>query len=216
MNKQILKVVGILGFLIIGFSACDTIEVLEDVTSSQDDAAIQNVIDAVEDEAETQVANEMANLTSGCVQFIWDQPKGTFPNTLTIDFGTGCMGPNGRFHTGQITVYMTDTFYNAGAIREIGFVNYTVDSIAVEGIITTTNNGNASFTRDVLDAKITLPDGTVLRDWDANHTITKTAGVGTWSPLDDEFTITGGSSGVNRNGKTFTNTIITPLVKART
>jgi hypothetical protein len=64
----------------------------------------------------------------------------------------------------------------------------------------------------VNNAKITFPDGT-FATWNGTHTVTKTGGNGT--PLiisDDEWSITGSESGVNRKGKSFSTTINSPIV----
>ncbi|MEK7255799.1 MAG: hypothetical protein AAB316_13700 [Bacteroidota bacterium] len=110
------------------------------------------------------------------------------------------------------------TLLSPGAIRTITLVDFSIDEAQIEGTRTLTNlgfdaGGNVSFNRTVTGGKITFPNGKVAT-WEADHTLTQTAGGGTpfvW--IDNDFEITGGSSGINRNGKAFTVEITQPLLK---
>lgn len=130
---------------------------------------------------------------------------GVFPKTVTIDFGTGCTGPDGRTRKGKIITVYTGRMIVPGSQATTTFVNYYVDSVHVEGTHTVKNNSTASvriFTRSVVNGKLSKPSGNYTQ-WNATHTNTQTAGLGTPNfPLDDEFDITGSASGQNsRNGR---------------
>ncbi len=144
---------------------------------------------------------------------------GVFPKTITIDFGAGCTGLDGRTRKGKIVTVYTGPMIVPGSQATTTFVNYYLDSLHIEGSHTIKNNSTSSvrvFTRTVTNGKISKPSGNYIM-WNATHTNTQTAGLGTpLFPLDDEFDITGNASGQNyRNGNTvsWSHSITNPLHK---
>lgn len=144
---------------------------------------------------------------------------GVFPKTITIDFGTGCTGPDGRTRRGKIITVYTGRLIVPGSEAITTFDSYYVDGVHVEGRHKVKNNSTNAvriFTRTVINGKLTKPNGNYVK-WDATHTNAQTAGLGTpLFPLDDEFDITGGATGEhfrNGNTRTWSRLIITPLHK---
>lgn len=143
-------------------------------------------------------------------------PQSGFPKTVVIDFGTGCTAPNGVHRRGIIRIVISDSLRIPGSTAVMTFENYYVNNYKKEGIITWTNTstvGTKSWRREVVDGKITAPDG---RYWLHNGVkeIVQTAGVNTpHNPLDDIFRITGHSTVTNSNGHSRTATITEPLQK---
>ena len=144
---------------------------------------------------------------------------GGFPKTVTIDFGTGCTGRDGKTRKGMIKTTYTDRLVVPGAVAETQFIGYYVDSVKVEGTHRIKNNSTSAvriFTRTVINGKLSKPSGNYI-SWNATHTNTQTAGLGTPGlPLDDEFDITGGGQGENKRGSTvntWQRLIVNPLHK---
>ncbi len=143
-------------------------------------------------------------------------PKGTFPNTLTIDFGTGCMTKSGRYHQGKIIIVQSDSMNKAGATRTTSFVEFYVDSIVVKnGTVTLTNlgtdaAGNKQFSRKMTNMSFTNNKGTLVIN--ANHTRTQTAGGDTELKADDVWEIDGESSGTVDSEIKFTTLIKESLI----
>lgn len=144
---------------------------------------------------------------------------GVFPKTITIDFGSGCTDIYGHTRKGKIVTVYTGPMIAPGSQATTTFVNYYLDSLHVEGTHTIKNNSTSSvriFTRTIINGKLTRPSGNYII-WNATHTNTQTAGLGTPQfPLDDEFDITGTAAGQNyRNGHTvsWSHTITNPLHK---
>jgi hypothetical protein len=142
-----------------------------------------------------------------------------FPKTITLDFGTGCMGLDGHTRRGKIITVYTGRMIVPGSQATTTFVNYYIDSLHVEGSHVVKNNSTGSvrvFTRTVTNGKITKPSGNYIQ-WNATHTIAQTAGLGTpLYPLDDEFDITGNANGENyHNGHSisWSHNITNPLHK---
>jgi hypothetical protein len=208
------------------FVACNKDENLspeEAITTSEDLTTVQNIVQDTEDEVDAimeGVELETIVTTDDCPTITVTPEDGSFPRTVTIDYGLeGCEGPRGRWRIGQIVVTQSDFMYNEGAVRTVTFVGFSIDDVQVAGTKTLTNNGlNAdgfpSLTRTVEGAMLTFPNGTQV-SWEANHTLTQIGGFNTNVVIDNVFEVTGGSSGVNRNGVAFSVTIIEPLIKSK-
>lgn len=147
---------------------------------------------------------------------------GVFPKTITIDYGTGCKGRDGKVRSGKIVTVYSKPLVVPGATAVTEFVNHYVDSVKVEGRLSIKNNSTNAvlvITRSVQGGKLTKPNGNYIK-WEATHTYTQTAGLGTPGfPRDDEWTITGGARGErSRNGNvvTWSRVIAEPLHKAFT
>jgi len=142
------------------------------------------------------------------------------PDTVIIDFGTGCVGNDGKNRTGKIIVSATGRYRDVGTIITITPVNYTVNGNAVSGFRRVTNAGpNASnqptFQIEV-NGTIVLANGGGTINWTANRTRTWLEGFNTPGIFnDDVFSVTGGSNGTKVSGATWTSVINTPLVHKR-
>ena len=79
----------------------------EFVTASEDLTTQQDILEANESEITDQIDQGLVSLTTrGFPTRTWTGPKGTFPNTLTIDYGTtGVTGPNGSRSPYQRNAY---------------------------------------------------------------------------------------------------------------
>lgn len=145
---------------------------------------------------------------------------GVFPKTVTINYGTGCLGRDGKLRKGKIITVYTKPLIVPGAQATTEFDGYYIDSVKVEGRHIIKNNSTSAvliFTRLVLNGKLTKPNGNYIK-WNAEHTQTQVAGLGTPGfPRDDEWNTTGGARGENKRGEklaSWSRQIVTPLHKA--
>lgn len=205
------------------FTACkkdnDNAIQSEQIVAAEDQTAATDLYEDVDEQVDLAIDTRGGG-SDDCPTVTIDPVDGSYPRTMTIDFGTdGCTGIDGRVRKGQIVVTLTDTLSNVGAVRTATFVDFFVDDAQLEGTRTLTNlgpnaDGDPSFSRTVDGGKITFPNGDVST-WEADHLITVTEGSNTPARLDNVWEVTGGGSGVNRNGKAFTTLIVTPLVHKR-
>ncbi|MBK8564341.1 MAG: hypothetical protein IPN76_13640 [Saprospiraceae bacterium] len=205
------------------FTACKKEEsaaiLPEQLTAAEDQTTANDLYEDVDDQVDDAIETRGGG-PADCPTVTIVPLDGSYPRTMTIDFGTdGCTGPDGRVRKGQIVVNLTDSLSNAGAVRTATFVEFYVDDAHLEGTRTLTNtgldaNGNPTFTRTVVGGKITYPNGE-SSSWEANHTITLVEGAETHSLLDNVWEATGGATGVTRNGRAFITEITTPLVRKR-
>lgn len=194
----------------------DEVDFSEVSVTSEDVAVSSDLSQDAEDESFNQIENRGGDPV-GCPTITWEKPKGIYPNTVTIDFGTSCTGANGRVRSGKIVVTMTDTIIKPGAVRTATLVDYSVDGIKVEGTKSLVNtgldsDGNPTLSRSVTNAKITFTDGSTI-SWSANQTITFKAGFYTKGLADDIIQVSGSGNGINRKGNAFNYQILKPLLK---
>ncbi|MEM0996991.1 MAG: hypothetical protein AAGN35_07930 [Bacteroidota bacterium] len=188
-----------------------------DISAAQSVADVESTFDDASDQALFCLAETQPS-TSGCPTVTYAQPVGTYPNTVTLDYGTGCTAANGRVRSGQIVVQVTGSYTTPGMVRTITPVNFAVNDWTLEGTRTVTNLGNNESSQmqwsvEVENAKLTQPGGD-FATWNALRTRTLIAGAETDGCEDDVYQITGGSSGVSFRGVAVTATIVTPITKA--
>lgn len=182
--------------------------VFEDIFSAIDDAEIR-LEDFLKGESKSGEVET-------CPAITFDRPPDSnWPKTITIDYGEECTGFYDNTRSGRIIITLTGPRLEEGSCRTVTFENYYMNGIRVEGTKEITNLGinndqHMEFSVTLTGGKLTLEDGVVIertfqrqREW--------IVGKETINIWDDEFLITGTTTGVNRNGTAYTNTIITPV-----
>lgn len=135
---------------------------------------------------------------------------------VTIDFGTSCVGQDGRTRSGKLIINYEDRNRATRDALAITFENYTVNNYGLTGTLRTNGvSRNASnqwqYNLKLENGTVTFPNQTIQLAFERLYTWTE--GIGSLDYTDDVFTITGNSAGVTTNGITFTTTISTPLVR---
>jgi hypothetical protein len=140
-----------------------------------------------------------------------------FPKTVTIDFGDGCFGKDGKLRKGKIVSIYTGPMFVPGSTSSTTFVDYSVDSFKIEGTHTVENTSTSNrkeLTVKVIDGKITNTNSGSWKKWSGTKIHTQVEGNGTpLYPLDDVFQITGDATGSNSNNNSWTAVITDPLIK---
>lgn len=144
--------------------------------------------------------------------------RDTVNRILTIDFGSGCTGNDGRTRSGQVIIQYNGHYFDPGFSRSVSFNNYFVDSNQVTGTRAITNNGfngngNLTWTIQAQNIRITKPNG-YYHEWNSTRTRELVAGLATPnSPMDDVYLITGSGSSMNSHGNSTSVSILLPLRK---
>ncbi len=140
-----------------------------------------------------------------------------FPKTVTIDFGNGCLGRDGKFRQGKIVSIYTNPMMIPGAKVSTTFIDYHVDSFKIEGTHITENTSVSNMQGwkvVVIDGKITNTNNSNWRKWNSTKNILQVEGNGTpHFPLDDVYKITGNARGSNSVGHTWASLVMEPLIK---
>ena len=184
-----------------------------DYTAASDHARADDVFNDMLDQVDKAVDDN--GLRDACDPTVTFDTIST-PRTITLDFGdVNCTATNGRLRRGKILVSYTGRYRDAGTVITLSPLNYHVNNNLVTGTKTVTNmgldtNGHIYFNITV-NGSLTADDAT----WTASH---QAARVRTWiqgsdTPQlsDDIYLITGGGSGVNRNGIAYTTSITSAL-----
>jgi hypothetical protein len=196
--------------------------------SAQADAAFDDVEDismiAAEEEA---IASEGGRGTiifpfaelrlrlGPCADITVTPNDSTYPKTITIDFGEGCVCADGKFRKGKIVIHLTGPIRRPGSVMTITFVNFYLNRAHIEGtkiISNLSSNGDIKFTVQVVGGKVTFPSGRGYQ-YNSLKYVKQVAGGNTRSIRDDVYTIQGGSNTQFNNGLTIHLETDTPLVK---
>ncbi len=138
------------------------------------------------------------------------------PHTMLIDFGTtNCTAADGRTRRGRLNVIFTGRYRDPGTVITITPEDYYVNDHRLQGVKTVTNAGlneqGQPFFSVTVNGTVTAPDGSWTSTHNYQRTRTWIEGAATLNWLDDVYLISGGGSGVNRNGVPFTVAITAPL-----
>jgi hypothetical protein len=144
-------------------------------------------------------------------------PTGSyFPKTITIDYGDGIELVNGSIIMGKVIVDLSARPLTNGAVHEVTYENFFVDSVNIAGGSTHTFVGTDSTERifsSFGDLTLTFPDGTVL--YRTSERV-RTLAEGFETPYyhgDDLILIEGFVDYEFMNGRTFSKSIVKPLTK---
>lgn len=158
--------------------------------------------------------------TLSCATVTVNPQNSTFPKTIVIDFGNGCVSQDGISRKGKINITLSDYVHNPGAVAVMTFDNYYTAGYKVEGTITWTNTSTpngVSWTREITGGKLTEPLGGYYWTHEGTKNVTQTAGANTpLNLLDDVYSVTGNHTVTNPAGKTRTVTILEDLEKKTT
>jgi hypothetical protein len=194
--------------------------------SMQAEASFDDVEDigliAAEEEAEASESGgrnfsfvELRLRLGPCADITVTPGDGTYPKTITIDFGDGCICADGKFRKGAIILHLTAPIRRPGAVLTITFRNYYLNRAHIEGTKIISNhseNGNIKFTVQVVGGKLTLPNGRGFT-YNGIKYVKQVLGGSTRIVRDDVYTIEGRSKTEFNNGVTVTLNTESPLVK---
>lgn len=218
MKLSIVKISAMLA-MVFFLASCEKEELeSNDSESAQTSLNSEGLMEEIENEVALRTSPNYSGSTSDCPTVTHLNTPGTYPNTITLDYGPdGCIGPWGHERKGQIVIEVSDQYFTQGSIRSVTPVNFSIDDWQFEGNRVVTNlgensDGNLHWSVEVSNAQVTDPDGAVAT-WEASRVRTLIAGANNETVEDDIYEITGGSSGVGRRGQAFTATITVPLVK---
>jgi hypothetical protein len=144
---------------------------------------------------------------------------GSFPVTITLDYGDSTVLMNGTVLSGTIVIVISAPPRTDGATRTVTFNDFYIDSINIAGTRTMTFShveGGGITNNLVGDIVVTFPDGTSI-ERHTEKTMTFVEGFDTFGDFsDDKFMITGFTNSVSSEGFTFSAVIVEPLIRLGT
>jgi hypothetical protein len=139
----------------------------------------------------------------------------TYPKTITIDFGDGCICADGKFRKGAIILHLTGPIRRSGSVLTITFRGFYLNRAHIEGtkiISNLSENGDIKFTVQVVGGKVTFPNGRGYQYQGLKYVHQVEGGL-TRTLRDDVYNIEGRSRTEFNNGLTITLNTERPLVK---
>lgn len=213
-------------------NSTDTLTSEEAVTYSDEtmsaDASYDDVNDialsAADEEANAREANSNGRLwlfaelrlrIGQCAEITVTPDDSTYPKTVVIDFGDGCLGPDGKFRRGALVLNFSAPVRQPGAVVTLTFRDFYLNRAHLEGTITYTNlkeNGVYKYSIAVENGAFTLPSGRGFK-FEGAKVVTQVGGMDTRSIRDDVYSIEGRSKTIYNNGREVVLNIIDPLIK---
>lgn len=231
INSNIINLMTVVIFSLLVIS-CEKNDVqAPEVDLAQDDALTSDLFEDIFSEVEEAMAfmedklyndglKSASDVTCKIITVERPDDETFWPRTVTIDYGEGCIGPNGRTRSGKMIIIVNDRYINEGYYRVVTFEDFYVDGYKMEGQKTVSNegvneNGNTYFSVSLTDGKVISPEGVEfpkefnkIREWVAGSETPRFR----W---DDEYMVTGIAEGINRKGVAYTRTILEPLHVAK-
>jgi hypothetical protein len=202
--------------------------------STQAEASFDDVEDvsatAAEEEGDAAVFGRGENTTEGlylptfeelrlrighCATVTVVPNNNTYPKTVTIDFGDGCLCADGKFRKGAIIIHLTGPIRRSGSVMTITLRNFFLNRAHIEGTKTFSNlseNSNIKFTVQVVGGKVTFPNGRGY-SYQSLKYVRQIEGGSTRPIRDDIYSIEGRSKTEFNGGLTVTLDTETPLIK---
>jgi hypothetical protein len=193
--------------------------------STQAEASFDDVEDvsmtAAEEEASTVTGrglptfDELRLRIGTCATITVSPNDSTYPKTVTIDFGSGCVCADGKFRSGAVILFLTAPIRQPGAVLTITLRDFYLNRKHIEGSKTISNlseNGNVKFTVEVVGGKVTFPNGRGYT-YNALKYVKQIAGGQTRIVRDDVYSIETRSKTEFNNGITVNLNTESPLIK---
>lgn len=150
-----------------------------------------------------------------CVTVTVVPHNNTYPKTVTIDFGEGCLCADGKFRKGAIIIHLTGPIRRPGSVMTITLRNFFLNRAHIEGTKTISNlseNGNIKFTVQVVGGKVTFPNGRGYQYQSLKY-VKQIEGGNTRPFRDDVYSIEGRSKTEFNNGISVVLNTESPLIK---
>ena len=148
-----------------------------------------------------------------CVTITAEPNDTTFPKTVTINYGDGCLCRDGKFRKGVVVLYFSAPLRKPGAVLTITLKDFYVNRAHIEGVKTITNlsaNGAIKYSVKIEGGKVTWPNGRGFT-YEGTKTVTQIEGASTLTCADDVYSIEVRTQLKYANGVTVTKNTETPV-----
>ncbi len=220
--KKTFWVASIFCISVFAFQSCkkDEVDAIAEKTTAEDIVSLNDLGEIIDAEIDESIPNNLTELSvedRSCATVTYAQPKGTWPNTITIDYGTGCTQSGGITLKGKIIVAQTNKMSLTGATRTVTYDGFFIENAKVEGQKVLTNTGSNSAGQPVWtktgNQTLTYPNGDQASRT-INHVRTMIEGASTTAVrADDVWSIKITDTGTGRNGNAFTVTSSSDLIR---
>ena len=150
-----------------------------------------------------------------CTKIEISRTDSTWPKTIVINYGDGCICRDGKFRKGAIVLHFTGPIRRPGSILTITLRGFYVNRMHIEGTKTIKNlseNGVHKFSVHIEDGAVTLPSGRGFK-YEGTKVVTQVRGMETRTVRDDVYSIEGRNKTSYANGTVVVKNTETPLIK---
>ena len=135
------------------------------------------------------------------------------PVSFQIDYGTtGCLGSDGVYRKGKLIIKTAKRWKKYGNIITVDLIGFNINSLTLSGQLKITYSDSVTLSTEVVNGQCS--NGTWQIDYSGIKTVKQIAGYSTkLDGTDDIYSIGGGTIGKNREGRNFTTTITSNLIK---
>jgi hypothetical protein len=151
-----------------------------------------------------------------CVTITAEPNDTTFPKTVTVNYGDGCVCKDGKLRKGKVILNFTAPIRKSGSVVTITLQDYYVNRAHIEGVKTMTNlsaNGAIIYSVKISGGKVAWPNGRGFT-YEGTKTVTQIEGAATATCSDDVYSTEVNTTIKYANGVTVTKSTETPLIKA--
>lgn len=204
------------------FVSCEKAQLNRETITSEDNSVAEVAFESLKlsfDEHASAISDTAATVDTGAGQTEacpvvtwspgWETLEGffSFPKTVTIDFGSGCIGRDGKERRGIVVGTYTNWPWIPNASLTIVPENYFVNDFGVEGekeyrYLGRNQAGNHNWNVEVRDGQVTTPDGGVIT-WESTRKNELIGGGDDFDHRNNVYSITGDARGTNRDGRDF-------------
>src|SRR5215204_2876500 len=161
----------------------------------------------------THIFRELAFRLGACTEITVSGD--TFPKTVTINYGDGCLCRDGKFRKGAVILHFTGPLRRPGSVVTVTLRDYFVNRVHIEGIKTITNlsaGGALKYSVKIEEGRITWPNGRGFT-YVGSRTVSQISGTDTRTITDDIYEIQGRNQTLYANGVVVVKNTETPLIK---
>ena len=158
---------------------------------------------------------DLAHKLGPCAEIKVSPNDSTFPKTVVINYGDGCICRDGKFRKGAIVLHFSGPIRRPGSVLTITFRNYHVNRAHIEGTKTIKNlsaEGVHKFSVHVENGKVTWPNGRGFK-YESAKVVTQVRGMDTRIIRDDVYEIEKRNKTIYANGTIVVKNTETPLIK---
>jgi hypothetical protein len=150
-----------------------------------------------------------------CVAITATPNDTTFPKTVTINYGDGCLCRDGKIRKGKVVLNFSAPLRKPGAVLTISLQDYYVNRAHIEGVKTITNlsaDGFVKYSVKIEGGKISWPNGRGFT-YEGTKTLSQIEGTATLGCGDDVYSIEVRTQIKYANGISVTKNTESPLIK---
>ena len=158
---------------------------------------------------------ELRRRIGDCATITVTPDDGSYPKTVLIDFGNGCLGADGKWRRGKLELHFTAPIRQPNAVVTLTYIDFFLNRASIKGkkiFKNKSENGVIKFTIQAVGIEVTYPNGRGYK-YNGMKEVTQVRGMNTNTVRDDVYEIEGQATINLHNGPVIHVKTDTPLIK---